>query len=117
MFLSDDLVLDKNRRRTNHVGHHKRRLFPHIGIVFCAAANGYTDRIFVRTASRTSDTLNIIRTRRRSVAKQNFLQVADVDAHFKSGRAAQQIYSVGAKIIFDSFCDIFVDLRRMFFRF
>ena len=113
-----NFIQHENRRRRNFAGHQTLEGSRHISESYFVRRQIVTlIGVFVCSASGASDTLNIIRARRRRIAKQNFLQIADVNPHFKSRRAAQKIDAIGAKFVFDTFRQIFVDLCCVFFRF
>src|ERR1041384_1664735 len=90
------------------------RLTPAVEVIFRAFAQRHANRVLIVATACATDALNVGRCVWRRIAKQNFLQVADVDAHFKGGCGTQQIYTLPAEILLNERGRFLGDLCSVF---
>jgi hypothetical protein len=112
--LGDDPILNKNRWRANSAGHEPGWIIPSISIIFRATAQSDADAILLFASTSPANALHIISARRRRISQKNFLEISDIDTHFESGGATEEIDAFIAKFVFDLLRQILLNLGRVF---
>src|SRR5690606_25938072 len=73
-----------NAGRRNLAGKHRPRRFPELQVMRARTDQRHVERIAV-TASRSTNTLNVVRLLWRNGGKHQRREIADIDTHFERG--------------------------------